>query len=756
MYRSVGTEDRDLPSGTAKRVVTVTRPTITMPSSTIPEVVEVKEEEPYIPKPNPKPVSYKQASETLQETQPPSISLFSGPLTTPATAYPYGLVPNITYAGSLAHPFFQPFGSTGNVGATGPTGATGPQGPPGFSSGKLYYCTNVASDVPGVQTLSPTFNLIGPNANIATADGVVCSFITPVGEPNVTTIPGGVWTFNPDCSTSGTTTVWIQAQVFVYDGTFNPIGQSSQVYLDQGTIIANYPCYVSIPSTSINITDRIAVQFVCGNLAPGDSVTIETDGDTQLDAITSLSAATAGATGPTGPTGLTGATGPSGTNGTNGATGATGPQGPAGSPGNPASWSQFPAIQAVNMNGNNLNNVNQIDTNAVDSTTIYSNSMSFGGTSFLPLANLTSFGNFDGQGVYCTPTSGLGFVDINGTNWTGTSYALRSKGPVSLSGDGIISTISLGTNTVAGIDTTRIQLGVPIIGSIFMTAPSAIEMLATVGTLNFSGAVNLSAGGILNLSGGTRIEMNTAEVRCLNTTSGNQATIISCANLVPPADQAATYGLQLTNTFAGGITINGAKTFTGLALNPTQMSNINSIAFSGAGSTGALTGVQTINSRPIFINGSFYSTTSQLQTGGVANTPTPITFNTTAVSNGIALTVTPSQIKVTQTGLYEFAFSVQLDKSGGGVSVVDVWLRKNGNDLPDTASQVVVAGTQGETVLTVPYYLSLNANDYIEVVFASGDNTMAVTAFPAWVTPGNPYNRPAIPGIIANMKLIST
>ena len=647
--------------------------------------------------------------------------------------------------------------STLGMGPTGATSPSGPQGPAGFSSGKLYYCTNVASSVPGYQTMTPIFNLLPPNPNTATVDGLVVEFMTPAGEPGVSNIPGGVWTFNPDCSTNGTTSAWIQAEVYVYDGsTFTLINSSPQVYVDLGTVITNYPCYVSIPATSINSTDRIAVRFMCGNLAPGDTITIETDGNTQLDAITSFSAGLAGpsgATGPTGPSGPTGLTGSTGATGLQGPTGATGPPG---SGANASLWATFPASQNVNMNNNNLTNTATINSTSIsNSGNTYTNTLGFGGTSLVPLANLTSFGNFDGQGVYCTPTSGLGFVDIDGTNWTGTSYALRSKGPVSLSGDGIISTISLGTNTVSGIDLTRIQLGVPIIGSIFMTAPSAIELLATTGTLNFSGAANMSAGGILNLSGGSRIEMNTAEVRCLNTTSGDQSTIISCANLVPPASVAATYGMVLTNTFAGGITMNGAKTITGLNLSPLNINTVNTLNFGGIGNTGAITSLQTINGRPIFINGSFYSTTSQLQTGGVANTPTPILFDTTSISNGVALTGILSQIKVTKTGLYSFQFSIQLDKTGGGVDVCDAWLRKNGIDIPDTTTQVVVNGTNGETVMTVPFFLNLNANDYIEVVFASQDATMEVAAFPAWTTPGNPYDRPAVPSIIANIQLLS-
>jgi hypothetical protein len=81
-----------------------------------------------------------------------------------------------------------------------------------------------------------------------------------------------------------------------------------------------------------------------------------------------------------------------------------------------------------------------------------------------------------------------------------------------------------------------------------------------------------------------------------------------------------------------------------------------------------------------------------------------------------------------------------------------VWVRYNGVDAPDTATKVVVNGTQGETVMTVPFLANLAANTIIELVFASGDATMAATAFPAWVTPGDPYNRPAVPSIITTVK----
>jgi hypothetical protein len=86
---------------------------------------------------------------------------------------------------------------------------------------------------------------------------------------------------------------------------------------------------------------------------------------------------------------------------------------------------------------------------------------------------------------------------------------------------------------------------------------------------------------------------------------------------------------------------------------------------------------------------------------------------------------------------------------------VDVWLRKNGTNIPFTGSQTTVIGPSGEVVLTVPILLQLNANDYIEVIFASAEATMAVTAFPATTAPPDPYTRPAIPSIITTIKLLS-
>lgn len=152
------------------------------------------------------------------------------------------------------------------------------------------------------------------------------------------------------------------------------------------------------------------------------------------------------------------------------------------------------------------------------------------------------------------------------------------------------------------------------------------------------------------------------------------------------------------------------------------------------------------------IYGSFGSSQTQLQTGNVANTPTPVTHNETFVSNGVSYDIAnPSRLVVSATGVYKVAFSIQFDKSGGGNSIAEVWLRVNGNNVPNSASRCVVAGQTGETFPYVEFYVPLNAGQYVECVFTSPDATMAVTAFPASVAPVIP----AVPSIISNIQRIS-
>lgn len=142
--------------------------------------------------------------------------------------------------------------------------------------------------------------------------------------------------------------------------------------------------------------------------------------------------------------------------------------------------------------------------------------------------------------------------------------------------------------------------------------------------------------------------------------------------------------------------------------------------------------------------GQFYDTT--IQTAAAINTPYAITFNTTDVSNGVFLGVPTSRITVDTEGIYNFLFSIQLDKTSGGTGLFWVWPRINGVDVPDSNSQVRIQGNDAEQLVTIGYFFDLKPNDYVEIMFAVSDVSVQVQAFPASAF------YPSIPSIILTVS----
>lgn len=317
---------------------------------------------------------------------------------------------------------------------------------------------------------------------------------------------------------------------------------------------------------------------------------------------------------------------------------------------------------------------------------------------------------------------------------------LTSAGAVNITGIGSVNLAGLGINMFGG----ALNMGAGIIntgGGLINTGGGNILIgsgMMEMGTPISSGGNLMMYGNrmVMNSVGGNiaGIDVNgTGNIKTNTLTSGNLG-FLNITTASPGTNQVNLTGVGNISSFASGMNI----------------SNVLSLA--GNSTTGCpLTNISTINGRPLFTNGSFYSTNTQ--SVAAANIVTLITYDTTSVSNGVSLGSPASQIVVSKTGLYEFNYSAQLDKSGGGTDFVDIWLKKNGVDVPDSASQFAVNGTQGEVVPFVNYYIQLNAGDYIEVAFASPDPTMTVAYFPSQALP---YPRPAIPSIIANIRLIST
>lgn len=470
-----------------------------------------------------------------------------------------------------------------SVGSAFIPGPTGPAGPAGPSSGKVYYGTDVptsdGTNLPaGTLTLTSTFNLIPGTSVLLNTNGQLVSFATDPNDPAQTLITGGVWNYHFHAATSGTTTATLTPILSSFDGTtITNINTGAPVPLIAGAAKDQYEASISVPTTLLTLTDRLVWQYEVQGLAPGDTVTLYLDDDEQTTITTTFTIpgpqGDTGATGPAGPPGVPGAqgfTGPQGPTGVGatGATGAVGATGPAGSAANVSTWAAFPAIANVNIANNNVSNVN-----GLSASSVYATSAGFGGTSLTPLTTLSSLGNVSAvseditQYVAVGQTLGLGNISTYGANRPVGTNALFASGGTTLTGGGVVHGVEIGALTVAGIDTQRIDV-LPV--GIGINAATYVQVAA-------AGAGSFAAGGALSLAGGDYVEINTDDLRVVNTTSGNQATQITCANYLMPASVASTNAMYVGNVNPGGVVIQGVKQFDGLAASPAVMTNIASI-----------------------------------------------------------------------------------------------------------------------------------------------------------------------------------
>ena len=138
--------------------------------------------------------------------------------------------------------------------------------------------------------------------------------------------------------------------------------------------------------------------------------------------------------------------------------------------------------------------------------------------------------------------------------------------------------------------------------------------------------------------------------------------------------------------------------------------------------------------------GSFFDTTTQ--TAAAVNTPYAMRLNTTAESNQIAV-VSGSRITFKNRGTYNVQFSAQLDQTSGASHSIYIWFRKNGVDIPNSASTVAIQGTSAELVAAWNFVVTVLGGDYVQIMWAVSNTAVQIVAAPA-----NAFS-PAIPSVIA-------
>ena len=140
--------------------------------------------------------------------------------------------------------------------------------------------------------------------------------------------------------------------------------------------------------------------------------------------------------------------------------------------------------------------------------------------------------------------------------------------------------------------------------------------------------------------------------------------------------------------------------------------------------------------------GNFFDTTTQTIVG--VNTHQPVRLNTTDLSNQVSI-ANSSHIVIANSGVYNIQFSLQIDKTQGSGAHIYIWLRKNGLDVPNSATELAVQGSSSEIVAAWNFVVASNANDYYELMISATDIHIRLKAVSASGVV------PAIPSVIVSV-----
>lgn len=208
-------------------------------------------------------------------------------------------------------------------------------------------------------------------------------------------------------------------------------------------------------------------------------------------------------------------------------------------------------------------------------------------------------------------------------------------------------------------------------------------------------------------------------------------------------------GLNTSAFTAGQILYASATTAGALtATKPTAPSNVIPVAacIVSHATNGVIFVRPTVEQQKYY--GAFSDTTTQAPVA--AFTPYGMTFNTTDFALGFSRGTPTSRIIAPASGLYNFQFSAQLTSSNASSKTVWIWPRKNGVDIPNSNSEVSLSANGEDMVVAWNWVVSMNANDYFEIMYASSDTAVSIAAHTA-TTGANgtaTFARPAVPSVI--------
>lgn len=416
------------------------------------------------------------------------------------------------------------------------------------------------------------------------------------------------------------------------------------------------------------------------------------------------------------------------------------------------------------------------------------------GTSQVPangqilIGNGTSYtANYLSVGVGLQTSVGVGTLGISLADSGVTAGSYGSASSVSTFTVDVKGRLTAASNTPIAIDTNQITSGTLLVerGGTGLNTYTVGDIIYASGATTLSKLPDVATGNAL-ISGGIGVAPSYGKIGLTTHVSGvlpeanggtNQSTYAtgdilyaSATNTLSKlAKPSASSYLSMTSTGTPswknpkyGTFYNTTSEYVGIintaypvSFNSTDLSNGVSVATTSAVVTGSIAAttltVTAVTSGTLSIGQVLTGTGVTANTrivafvsgSGGAGTYT-VDISQTVASTTITATKT-TRLLVTAAGVYNFQFSVQLDKTSSAAKDVWIWARVNDVDKTNSATKITLAGSSAATAAAWNFVYNLNANDYFELMWATNDVDCHMAALPA----SAPV--PAIPSVIMSV-----
>ena len=144
--------------------------------------------------------------------------------------------------------------------------------------------------------------------------------------------------------------------------------------------------------------------------------------------------------------------------------------------------------------------------------------------------------------------------------------------------------------------------------------------------------------------------------------------------------------------------------------------------------------------------GGFYDTTSQSITS--TSTAYVVGLNGSDPNNDGVSIVGGNKITFSQLGVYNVCTSLQFTNSDVQIHDATIWFRKNGSEIPFSASTVSIPNKHGGTLGNLIFYVDLPGkyatNDYVQICWSATNTAISLTTLPAGTSPVTPESPSAL------------